>query len=136
MRLKVQSPLKKYLLSLNTFTLLWLTELEQSTVVVQINGSVQDTLWTPEIDMKHMKRVEGHIARKCFEHNNKDDFNSLNIISNNNYQTLSQKFSQITYVYIFICMYTYKYTYIYIYIYIYMFIYVRVCMYTRVCFYA
>ena len=62
-RLKVQSPLKEYLLSLNTFTLLWLTELEQSTLVVQINGPVQDTLWTPEIDMKHLKQVEGHIAR-------------------------------------------------------------------------
>ena len=41
---------------------------------VQIKGSVQDSVCTPEIDMKHMKKAE--------EYTNKDEFNSLNILSN------------------------------------------------------
>ena len=40
-----------------------LTELEQSTPVVQIKGSVRDSVWIPEFDMKHVKTAEGHIDR-------------------------------------------------------------------------
>ena len=32
---------------------------------------------------------------KCCDYNNKDEVNSLNILSNNNYQASSQKFKQI-----------------------------------------
>ena len=39
---------KEYLLYLNTCTQSWLTKFEQSTLVVQINDSVQDSLWTPK----------------------------------------------------------------------------------------
>ena len=41
----------------------WLTELEQSTPVVQIKGSVRDSEWIPEFDLKHPKKAEGYIGR-------------------------------------------------------------------------
>ena len=41
----------------------WLTELKQSSPVVQIKGSVKDSLRVPEFDMKHPKKDEGHIGR-------------------------------------------------------------------------
>ena len=34
-----------------------------STPVVQIKGSVQDSVWTPEFDMKHLMKAKGHIGR-------------------------------------------------------------------------
>ena len=30
---------------------------------VQIKGSVRDSVWTPEFDMEHLKKAEGHINR-------------------------------------------------------------------------
>ena len=55
--------------TLSTATLLtmsgkeWLIGLEQSTPVVQIKGSVRDSAWTLEFDMKNRKKAEGHIGR-------------------------------------------------------------------------
>ena len=54
---------KEYLLSHNICTQLWVTELEQSTPVVQRKRSVQDSVWTPEFDMKHLKKAEEHISQ-------------------------------------------------------------------------
>ena len=51
----------EYLLLLNSCTQSWETELEQSTTDVQIKGSLQDSMWTPEFDMKHLKKAKGHI---------------------------------------------------------------------------
>ena len=47
----------------NNLTLIpsWLTELEQSTPEIRITGSVQDFLWTPEFNEKHLMKAEGHI---------------------------------------------------------------------------
>ena len=73
----------------------WLIEFKQSTPVVQINSSVQDSVWTSEFDMKHMKKAKGHIARNVVIITIKMGVNSLNILSNNNYQASSQKFRQI-----------------------------------------
>ena len=39
------------------------TKLERSTPVVQINGSVQGYVWTPDSNMKHLKKAEGYIDR-------------------------------------------------------------------------
>ena len=39
-----------------------LTELEKSTPAVQITDSVKDSVWTPEFDMKHLKKAEGYIV--------------------------------------------------------------------------
>ena len=72
-----------------------LTELKQSTPVVQINGSVWDSLWTPEFEMKHLKKDQGHTGRNVCEYYNNDEFNSPIILSNNDYQVLSPKFSQV-----------------------------------------
>ena len=48
---------KEYELQLNTCTLSWLTELEQSPPPVdQIKGTIRDSVWTPEFDMKHLKK--------------------------------------------------------------------------------
>ena len=46
-----------------------LTELEQSTLVVQIKGSVQDSVWAPEFDTKCLKKAEMRV-----------EVNSLNIL--------------------------------------------------------
>ena len=29
----------------------------------QIKGSIQDSVWTPKFDMKHLKKAKGHIGR-------------------------------------------------------------------------
>ena len=47
---------------LNTCNWSWLTELEQSTAVDQIKGSVRDSVRTPEFQMKYLM-TEGHISR-------------------------------------------------------------------------
>ena len=52
--------------------------------VVQIKGSLRDSVWTSEFDTKHLKIIE-----KCHEYNNKDEVSSPNILSNNNYQASS-----------------------------------------------
>ena len=39
-----------------------LTELEQSPPAVQIKGSLWDFVWTPEFDMKYLKKAEGYIS--------------------------------------------------------------------------
>ena len=39
------------------------TELEQSTPVDQIKGSVWDSVWVPEFNMKHLKKAKGHIGQ-------------------------------------------------------------------------
>ena len=54
---------KEYLLKLNTCVQSWLTELEQSTLVVQIKVSVRHSVRIPEFDMKHLKKAEGYISR-------------------------------------------------------------------------
>ena len=54
---------KEYLLSFNNCTRLWLTELEQSTSVDWIQGSVWSSVWAPEFSKKHLKKAEGHIDR-------------------------------------------------------------------------
>ena len=38
-------------------TFVWLTEMEQSTDVVQIKGSVLDPVGAPEFDKKHLKKA-------------------------------------------------------------------------------
>ena len=30
--------------------------------MVQIKNSVRDSVWTPEFDMRHLKKAEGHIG--------------------------------------------------------------------------
>ena len=40
-----------------------LTELEQSTPVVQIKGLVRDSVWTTEFKMKDLKKAGGHIGQ-------------------------------------------------------------------------
>ena len=47
----------------NTCTRSWFTELKQSTLVVQIKGPARDSVWTPEFDIKNLKKAEGHIDR-------------------------------------------------------------------------
>ena len=54
----LKAPRNSFFLS---YLLLWWIELEQSAPLIQINGSVRDSVWTPEFDMKHVKKVEGHI---------------------------------------------------------------------------
>ena len=49
--------------------------------MVQIKGSVQDSVWTPEFDLKHLK-AERHIS-ETLDNKNKDEVNSTNILSNN-----------------------------------------------------
>ena len=78
--------------------------------MVEIKGSVRDFVWTPEFNMKHLKKAEGHYyleysdywphlygythsvsADMSFcEYNNKDEVNSPNILNNNDYQVLSE----------------------------------------------
>ena len=43
--------------ALNTYTWSWLTESEDSTPVVQIKFPVRNSVWTPEFDMKHLKKA-------------------------------------------------------------------------------
>ena len=62
-----------------------LTELDQPIHVVHIKGSVQDSVWTSEFNMKHLKNAEGNIGRKRCEYNNKDEVSSPNILSNNSF---------------------------------------------------
>ena len=62
--------------------------MEQSTLVVQMKDSVWDSVWTPEFEMKHLKKAEGHIGRDV-EYNNKDKINSPNILSNDDCQAFS-----------------------------------------------
>ena len=38
-------------------------QLEQSTPMDQIKGSVQDSVLTPEFDMEHLKKAKGHTDR-------------------------------------------------------------------------
>ena len=47
----------KYLFVIATWCWDWTGNL------VQIKGSVWDSVLTPEVDMKHLKKVEGHIGR-------------------------------------------------------------------------
>ena len=54
---------KEYLRQLNTCIRSWLKESEQSTPVVQIKGSVRDSMWTPKFNMKHLKTAERHSNR-------------------------------------------------------------------------
>ena len=63
----------------------WLTEIK-STPVVQIEGSVQDFVSTPEFDMKHLKKTEEHIGRNVVIMT-KNEVNSPNILSNNKYRS-------------------------------------------------
>ena len=39
------------------------TELEQSSSGDQIKGSVWDSVWVPEFNMKHLKKAKGHIGQ-------------------------------------------------------------------------
>ena len=66
---------------LNTCTQSWLTELEQSTPVVQIKGSV----WGCVDSRVWHKTLEGRktYQQKHCDYNNKEEVNSLNILSNN-----------------------------------------------------
>ena len=73
----------------------WLTELKQSTPVVQIKDSARYSMWTPEFDMKHLKKAEWHIGWNVVIITNNDKINSPNILSKNNDQASSQKFRQI-----------------------------------------
>ena len=84
---------KEFLLSLNTCTRPRLIELEQSTFVVQIKGSVRDSVWALKFDMKHPKKAEWHIGRNVVSITIK--MSCPNILSNNNYSTSSQKFREI-----------------------------------------
>ena len=54
--------------------------------------SVQDSVWTTEFDMKHLKKAEGHINRNVVIMTIKTSVNSPNILSNNNYQASSKNF--------------------------------------------
>ena len=65
--------------------------MEQSTPVVQMKGSIQDSVWTAEFDMKHPKKTEGYIGRKVVSIT-KDEVNSLNILRNNNRYRFSNRF--------------------------------------------
>ena len=58
-------------------------------------GSIQDSVWTLEFSMKHLKKARGHISRNVIITIKNDEVNSLNILSNENYQTSFQKFRQI-----------------------------------------
>ena len=75
------------------FAWLWFTEIEWLTYVVQIKGLVPNSV---DSQFQHETPEEGWrtYLLKC-ECNNKDEVNSLNVISNNNYQASSQKFRQI-----------------------------------------
>ena len=55
--------LRKLLLQLKTCTRSWVTELELSTLVNQIKGSVQSSAWAPEFDMKHLKKAVGRTSQ-------------------------------------------------------------------------
>ena len=74
---------------LNSCTWSRLTELEQFTPVVEMKGSVRDSVWreTPE----EGRRI--YRPKRC-DYNNKDEVDNSNILSNNNYQASSQKFKQ------------------------------------------
>ena len=38
--------------------------MEQPTSMVQIKGYVQNPVWTPEFDMKYLKKAEEHVGQK------------------------------------------------------------------------
>ena len=69
----------------NTCTQSWLTDLEQFTPGVQIKGSVRDSVWTPEFDIKHLKKAKGHIGRNFVIITINIWVNSPNILSNDIY---------------------------------------------------
>ena len=46
-----------------TLYLVIVKKIEQSTLMVQVKGSVQDSVWTPKFNMKHLKKAEGHISQ-------------------------------------------------------------------------
>ena len=55
-----------------------------STSMVQIKGSIQDSVWTPEFDMKNLKKADW----PKHDYNNKDEVNSPSILSYNNQSDL------------------------------------------------
>ena len=55
---------------------------------------VQDSVWDSEFNMKYLKKTERNWLKHCAYHS-KDEVNSLNFLSNNNYQASSKKFRQI-----------------------------------------
>ena len=54
---------KEYWVKLNTCTRSWLTELEQSTPVVQIKSSFRDFVQPTDFDIKDLNNADGYINR-------------------------------------------------------------------------